>query len=137
MSNEKTSEELGYELSDVNVKTLLAAGVAMVIATTVSFIFCFVVAKSLSQGKWENMSDFEKSQLAGEHNDWVEGTRLQPQPELELIDHKKEQHKSVNSWDKFGDGKNEPEIHQIPIDEAIDLVAEKGLPKFPVVEAKE
>ena len=95
------------------------------------------LSKSLSQGSWDHMSDYEKSQLAGDNNDWVDETRLQPQPHLELADHEKEQRKSVGAWDKVSAEEGGPKIYQIPVDVAIDLVAENGLPQFPVVEAKE
>jgi hypothetical protein len=137
MSNEKTSEDTGYELSDVNVKTILAAGVVMVIATVISFVFSFVVAKSLSQGKWENLSDYEKSVLADEHNEWIDNTRLQSLPGSELAVHNTEQLINTGSYGTVSGGENQPKIYLIPVDVAIDLVAENGLPAFPVVEAKE
>jgi len=138
MSNKETSEDFGYELSDVNVKILLISGVFMVVATAFSFVFCFGIAKSLSQGGWDTISDFEKSQFAGEHNEWIEDTRLQAEPGLELEVHLKEQRRSVGDYSIVSDGHDQPEIIQIPIEVAIDLVvSQRVLPEFPVVEAKE
>ena len=131
------SIEQGYEVSDVSAKGLLITGVVMVIATAISFVFSIVVANMFMHGERGRLSDTEISPLIAEtdtrNNEWVTGTRLQVDLGAELG---AEKAKALHGLTTYGTVSDAPEIYHIPIDVAIDLVVENGLPKFPIVEAK-
>jgi hypothetical protein len=121
----------GYEVTDVNVKYILVAGIAMVVFTLISFAVSLVYGKVLNSDTHGNLSKYEPSELAGEHNEWTSGVRLQPNPAAELAEHNAEQHLATST---FGTVSESPEIYHIPIDKALEHVAEHGLPTWAVVE---
>jgi hypothetical protein len=124
-SNHVANPDDGYEISDVKVKVVLIAGVAMVIFTLISFAVSFMYGKVLTADSRAAVSNYTPSALAEEHNEWNSDVRLQANPAAALKDHNAEQHlRSIG----FGAVSESPAIYHIPLDEALDLVAEQGLP---------
>jgi hypothetical protein len=126
------SEELGFEVSDANVKGILATGIAIVVSCTIAFIFSIFVAKSMKDGDWgARLSDYEVSPLLDGseeiHNEWVSGVRLEPNPGVDVVKLNAEGEKELHT---MGTQSESPVIYRIPVEDAIDLVAEHGLPNF-------
>ncbi|PCJ64438.1 MAG: hypothetical protein COA73_04025 [Candidatus Hydrogenedentota bacterium] len=128
------STELGYEVSDVNVKGIILSGVAMVISCVIAFVFSIFVAKSMKDGDWgARLSDVDVSPLLeGQeviHNEWVSGVRLEAKPGVLVGELNAEAHAELNT---MGTQSESPLIYRIPVDQAIDLVVEHGLPNFEI-----
>lgn len=120
-----SSKELGYELSDVQIKLILWSGVGIVVMTFVAFVISVFFIKYLAAAG--SMSEYRTSPLAGQHQEWDLDVRLQPNPPAHLREHIREQRYITDSYGTVSD---EPRIYRIPIETAMDIVAENGLPKF-------
>jgi len=130
------SRELGFEVSDANVKGILAGGVIIVVSCTIAFVFSIFVARSMKDGDWgKRLSDQDVSPLLqGQkeiHNEWVSGVRLEPNPGEDVGKLKTE---AESGLETMGTQSESPLIYRISVDQAIDLVAEHGLPKFKIDE---
>ena len=117
----------GYEVTDVKVSLILVAGVLMVIFTGISFAVSLVYGKILNADTHADISDYEQSELATEHNEWTSDVRLQSSPGAELNALKAEQHLIAMGT---GTVSESPAIYYISIEDAIDHVAEHGLPTW-------
>ena len=128
------SKELGYEVSDVQVKLILVSGLAVVIMTAIAYAAgTFVVKYVRAQ---EPIGTYRATPVALEEQNkpWDLPTRLQVDPPRALREFKGEQKQTENS---YGVVSAEPEIYRIPVEAAMKIVAEKGLPKFPKLSAPE
>jgi hypothetical protein len=119
----------GYEVTDVKVSLILIAGVLMVIFTGISFAVGLVYGKILNAETHADISDYEQSELATDHNEWTSDVRLQSNPGAELKVLQTEQHQMATT---FGTVSENPAIYHIPIKDAIDQVAEHGLPTWSI-----
>ncbi len=124
---ERSSKDLGYELSDVHIKLILWWGVGLVIMTSLVFVISVFFVKYLVAAG--SMSDYEASPLAGENQEWDLDVRLQPDPAGALVEHREGQNTVSSS---YGTVSGEPEVYRIPIETAMDIVAKDGLPTFRV-----
>ena len=122
---DQSSKDLGYELSDVQIKVILWSGVGVVIMTFVTFVVSVFFIKYLAAAG--SISEYEASPLAGENQEWDLDVRLQPNPPAELVEHREGQRYVSAS---YGTVSEEPEIYRIPIETAMDIVAKNGLPTF-------
>ncbi len=122
---DRTSEDLGYELSDVQIKIILWSGVGLVIMTFTAFVVSVFFIKYLAASG--PMSDYEPSPLAGANQEWDLDVRLQVRPPATLRKFREDQAYTSTS---YGTVSEEPEIYRIPIETAMDIVAEHGLPTF-------
>ncbi len=125
-----TPEQKGYEVSDVQVKVILIAGLGIVIMTAVSYLVgTFAVKYFRAQPA---IGSYAPTPVALEEQGkpWNLPTRLQVDPPRALVEFRAEQTQTANS---FGVVSQEPEIYKIPVETAMKIVAEKGLPKFPKV----
>ena len=122
---DQSSKDLGYELSDVQIKVILWSGVGVVIMTFVTFVVSVFFIKYLAAAG--SISEYEASPLAGENQEWDLDVRLQPDPPAELLEHREGQRYVSAS---YGTVSEEPEIYRIPIETAMDIVAKNGLPTF-------
>ena len=81
--------------------------------------------------KWANAqdaaTDFEASPLAGEYQNWTADVRLQDDPGAALARVRAEQEHIVNSGGILSE---EPLVYRIPVDAALEIVAEHGFPDF-------
>ena len=120
-----SSKDLGYELSDVQIRVILWSGVGLVIMTFVAFVISVFFIKYLAASG--PMTDYEASPLAGPNQEWDLDVRLQPNPPAKLQEHIGNQRYVTDS---YGTVSEEPKIYRIPIETAMDIVAENGLPEF-------
>ena len=122
---DQSSKDLGYELSDIQIKVLLLSGVGLVVLTFAAFIVSVFFIKYLAASG--SYSEYKASPLAGENQEWDLDVRLQPDPPADLAEHREGQaYRSTT----YGTVSEEPEIYRIPIETAMDIVAENGLPTF-------
>ena len=122
---DQSSKDLGYELSDVQIKVILWSGVGAVIMTFVAFVVSVFFIKYLAAAG--SMSEYEASPLAGENQEWDLDVRLQPNPPAALAEHREGQNYASTT---DGTLSEEPEMYHIPIETAMDIVAKNGLPTF-------
>ena len=121
----RSSEDLGYELSDIQIKVLLLSGVGLVVLTFAAFVLSVFFIKYLAASG--SYSEYKASPLAGENQEWDLDVRLQPDPPADLAEHREGQaYRSTT----YGTVSEEPEIYRIPIETAMDIVAKNGLPTF-------
>jgi len=122
---DQSSKDLGYELNDIQIKVILWSGVGLVIMTFVAFVISVFFIKYLAAAG--SMTDYKPSPLAGANQEWNLDVRLQPNPPAHLRGHMGSQ-QAVS--DTYGIVSEEPKIYRIPIEKAMDIVAENGLPTF-------
>ena len=128
-----TPENVGYEVTDVQVKVILVAGVGIVILTLFGYLMgtfflkVFRAAPPISGNYTATATAAEEATKP-----WNLQTRLQVDPPRALVEFNGEQ-KSVA--DSYGVVSEKPEIYRIPVETAMKIVAEKGLPKFPKLPA--
>ena len=125
MHDEQTSKEEGYELSDVQIKYILISGVGVVLMTFTAFVVSVFFIKYLdARGA---TTDFVESPLAADAQEWDIDVRLQADPPAAQRAHESDQRYRATT---FGTVSQEPEIYHIPLEIALDIVAENGLPTF-------
>ena len=125
-----TPEQKGYEVSDVQVKVILVAGLAIVMLTAVAYVVgTFATKYFRAQPPIGNYNPTPVA-LEEQSKPWNLPTRLQVDPPRALLEFRAEQKQAANS---FGVVSDQPEIYKIPVETAMKIVAEKGLPKFPKV----
>ena len=114
-----------YEVTDAHVKGILIVGLVLTITAASSFLLGVVIMK------WAHAQDaatnFEASPLAGEFQNWTADVRLQDDPRAELDRFRSEQEHVVNSGGILSE---EPLVYRIPVDAALEIVAEHGFPDF-------
>lgn len=123
--DEHAPEEKGYELSDVQVKVILFSGVGVVLMTFAAFVISVFFIKYLNARGAS--TDYVESPLAAEAQDWDLDVRLQTDPPAAQRAHKSDQRYRATT---YGTVSQEPEIYHIPIETAMDIVVESGLPAF-------
>ena len=116
-----------YEPTDAHVMPLLVIGAILVIGTAVSFFFGYFFIKYSTARP--AMSTHEVSPLNPGRQPWQTpgGVRLQKDPEADL---KKYLAEKSSAPDTYGVVSDEPEIYHFPVERAIEIVAENGLPQF-------
>ena len=124
-STHQANPDDGFELSDVQVKVILGSGLAMVILAAVSFGVSFMYIKMLVADQRPTISEYEPSVFEGEHNAWDSDVRLQVSPPASLQEHLAEQAAVSGS---FGILSESPIIYRVPVNKALDHVAEHGFP---------
>jgi hypothetical protein len=112
----------GYEASDASLKSVimlvaLTAGLVLVGVISMWALFGFIVDHYESQ-------DVPPSPLAGTRAPFT-GPRLQVSPPLDMKEMKAAEQEILESYDWVD---QEAGIVRIPIERAIDLISERGLP---------
>lgn len=128
--SDPASVQQGYELTDLQIKALVWAGVALVVMTFIAYVVStFVVHYSNAQPP---ISEFNAPPIAVEARTqpFAAGVRLQVAPHDALVDLRQRQTEQATT---YGVVSAEPEIYRIPVEKAMDIVAERGLPVFPVL----
>lgn len=129
MPNEEHHVDAGagpsFEESDMSVRGTIIAGVVLFVVTAISFAVCVMFIKFLNVR--DSMTDFEPSPLAGEHQEWDTEVRLQPNPPATLESHRAAQKAVAHAYGRVSE---QPEIYRIPVETALEVVAEYGFPKF-------
>lgn len=133
-SHHEPNPDDGYELQDVSVKVILASGVFMVVFTLGCYFVSFMFAKMLTADGRAPLSNYEAPPMATEHNDWTTDVRLQPTPAMDLEIHNAAQQDISNAFEPLSES---PNIHRIPVNSALDYVAENGLPTWEAQSAQQ
>jgi hypothetical protein len=153
----KPSVEEGFEVTDVNVQGILVFLTGLFIAVGVFFVFCFGMGKVINNGidkqdgpvdKWHASSAEPAGKLrnmesnpAGEQQELHQLTQSFPAPRLQLDDgnqdvanlHEREDLLLDHySWVDRSQGKV-----RIPIERAMELIAQRGLPVAPAATSTE
>ena len=125
------SKRKGYEIADAP-----ALPVAVGIGVLIALMFAGFVGGKIFEAIFEATE--VRSRPAPEPmmvKEEVKGPLLQAHPEVELADYRREQHKILYSSDYEWVDKENKKV-RIPIEDAIVLVAQKGLPVWEPVVAK-
>ncbi len=123
MSEHDTGGDATYELTDVKAKMAVIGGIACCVLCAFSFLVGYFVMKYFTSGR-DDMSEFVVSPLAGE-SQWETDIRLQVNLPEDYAEHKRVQERSLTEYDVISES---PDIFQVPIEVAIEWVAEEGLP---------
>lgn len=128
------SANQGYEPSDIQLRIVVWSGVAVVVMTFVAYIVSTFVVRYVNAQP--AISDYQPTPMAIEQRSlpFAEGVRLQVDVASALRDVRTEQHEAATTYGVVSD---QPEIFRIPVETAMDIVAERGLPAFPVIAAPE
>ena len=124
------SSKQGYEITDIQIRITLWSGLAVVVMTFIAYVVStFVVRYSNAQPP---ISDYDAPPIAIEARSqpFAPGVRLQVEPPAALHELRAKQHEVAAT---YGVVSAEPEIYRIPVDTAIDIVAQRGLPAFPTL----
>lgn len=129
---EHEAEQQGYELTDIQIKVVLWFGVSIVVLTFLGYIVSIFFVKYFNAQP--PISDYVATPVARETvtQQFPAGTRLQVDPPAAL-DQRLEDMEYVATT--FGVVSEEPEIYRIPVEEAMEIVANEGLPVFKPTEA--
>ena len=127
--------EDGYEKTDVKAKLIVLATIASVIATLFSIFIAFLFTIFLVSDAREYTPEGSYQGVANQASDWTDPSHLQATPETDLDTYKA--HSSAKSA-SFGKSSDSAEVYHIPVDEALNLVAEEGaLPDLKATEVAE
>lgn len=120
----------GYEVSDIQVKLVLIAGLALVALTFVGYVIGTITTRYYRAQP--AIGDYKPTPIALEERnaDWNLPVRLQVDPPRALTEFKAEQSTAEHGYGVVSD---QPEIYKIPVETAMKIVAERGLPVFPKV----
>ena len=117
----------GYEPTDIQLRIIAYSGVAVVLMTLIAYIFSTFVVRFVNAQP--PISEFEPTPMAieGRSQPFASGVRLQVAAPEAMQGFRAEQYEAATT---FGVVSDEPEIFRIPVDTAMDIVAERGLPEF-------
>jgi len=117
-----------YEVSDIQVKWVLIAGVALVALTFAGYIVGTITTKFYRAQP--PIGDYRATPVALEqrNTDWNLPVRLQVDPPRALTEFDAAQQAATTV---IGVVSDQPEIYRIPVETAMKIVAERGLPVFP------
>lgn len=124
------SDEGRFEKSDMHLKLVLVTGVLVAILAVGTFALCYAMIIGFHQRP--PATKFVKSPLAGEHQDWVTDVRLQHNMRRDLQALRSAQQHALET---YGVVSEDPKIYRIPIETALDIVAQRGFPKFQPMDA--
>lgn len=117
----------GHESSDVNIWAIGKFGIALIVLT--------ILSVGLLIGVFRYLQSRSPEGAAVNPEQAFPQPRLQKDPIIDLKEYREAEHKALNS---YGWVDRQTGVAHIPIDQAIDLVAAKGLPArqtAPVVRA--
>lgn len=125
--HERPVGDSNYEPTDAHVAPMLIVGAFLVIVTAAAFLVGYFLLKYSTERP--AASAFVKSPLDEERRSWdsLGGIRLQPDPVIAMNEFRAEHQPALHEYGVISDL---PEIYHFPIEEAIEYVAEHGLPQF-------
>lgn len=126
------TEQKGYETSDIQVKWILFSGLVVVAITFAGYVVGTITTRFYRAQP--PIGDYRATPVALEEQDkdWTLPVRLQVDPPRALTEFERDQ---LTATMGFGVVSEEPEIYRIPVETAMKIVAERGLPAFPKVAA--
>lgn len=123
----------GYEKTDVKAKLIVIGSVVSLILTLISFGIAFMFTKFLISDARDYTPEGSYRPVSSMESDWTNPTRLQMTPELDLEEYET---KSAAKSASFGSNEGAEGVYHIPVDEAIQLVADNGeLPDLKATES--
>lgn len=121
------NENNGFEHSDLRPTLVFVSGIVLAVVVTTAFFIGVWVTTSL-RARTPIVAEYEPAAIAQQESEgWQSPVRLQDNPGAFLRQHEQREMEALNS---FGVVSDDPAIYRIPIDEAIDLVVNRGLPEF-------
>jgi hypothetical protein len=120
------NENVGHEHSDVNIRTVLLAAVALVTVTAVVMVIVWGVFRVLAHQAAAN--DPQLSPLA------IPTGQLPPEPRLQTNEYaglKKFRETETKTLEEYGWVDQKAGVAHMPIEEAKKLLLERGLPSRP------
>lgn len=113
-----------YEQRDAHLKLILATGVVLVLITLICYGIGYMIIRTQFEPR-NAATEFQASPIEQERKEiWKPGVRLQADPPSELQLVQSEFNSAITKWDNS----EAPVFYRIPVDVAMDLVAEHGLP---------
>lgn len=128
------SVELGYELTDVQVKIIFVMGIVFTVVCIIGFIVGVFFVKYFEYSR-PAATKFVPHPLAAQEQQWNAPFRLQANLFGEFKTLNESQTAKLGQYDVISE---DPAIYQVPVEKAIEWVAADGLPNFsslPTVQA--
>lgn len=124
--DDSQSVELGYELTDIQLKVVFVLGVVFSAICLVGFMVGVFFVKYFKDGRPAD-TDYVPSPFAEGQSQWDTPVRLQADMQNELKRHSEDQLGVLTEYDVISD---DPAVYQVPVDKAIEWVAREGLPRL-------
>lgn len=112
----------GYEVEDASVREIVFTGIGLAVGT---IIVCFAVAGLLKVLTATGAAERQPITQIPVQQTFPPGPRLQEKPWLEMQELRKKEQEALTTYGWVD--KNAGKV-RIPIDQAIDIVAQRGLP---------
>ena len=116
--------EIVHEESDVNVRAILGFGFALIVAAVIIHVFLWRL-----QGLYQRQTERAQMQVyplaAGQQEAMPPAPRLQQNPQQEMRELRAQQQALLNG---YGWVNRDAGVARIPIEEAMRIVVERGLP---------
>jgi hypothetical protein len=119
---------VSHETRDVNVFQISAFGIGLLLSCIVVVFAMWALFDFLAHREDEKNADNPAASMMNERQKLPPEPRLQAEPRIELKDLKADEDAILRSYGWIDPSKG---IVRIPIDQAIDIVAQKGLPSKP------
>lgn len=119
---------VSHETRDVNVFQISAFGIGLLLSCIVTVFAMWVMFDFLFQREDAKNANNPGAAMMSQQQKLPPEPRLQVQPKIELKDLRADEDAILSSYGWIDPNKG---IVRIPIDQAIDIVAQKGLPSKP------
>jgi hypothetical protein len=119
---------VSHETRDINVFQVSAFGIGLLLSCIVTVFAMWVMFNFLFQREDAKNADNPAKAMMNERQKLPPEPRLQAEPKVELKDLRADEDAILSSYGWIDPNKG---IVRIPIDQAIDIVAQKGLPSKP------
>ena len=119
---------VSHEVRDVNVFQISAFGIGLLLACIVTLFAMWVMFRFLFEREDEKNLNNPAAAMMKERQIQPPEPRLQAEPRVELKDLRADEDAILHSYGWIDPDKG---IVRIPIDQAIDIVSQKGLPSKP------
>jgi hypothetical protein len=120
--------DVSHETRDVNVFQISAFGIGLLLACIVTVFAMWVMFRFLFNREDAKNANNPAAAMMSERQKEPPKPQLQAEPKLELRDLRTNEDTMLHSYGWVDQGKG---IVRIPIDQAIDIVSQKGLPSKP------
>jgi hypothetical protein len=121
LSRPRENPDVAHEQSDVNVRAILVFGLALAVAALVIHLGLYWLLESYKKRTAESVAPM----AAIEAGDQIPEPRLRVSPRTDLAEMRAAEDKELQT---YGWVDKENKIIRIPIDRAMELLAERGLP---------
>jgi hypothetical protein len=119
---------VSHETRDVNVFQISAFGIGLLLACIVTAFAMWVMFRFLGHREDAKNKDNPAAAMINERQQQPPKPQLQAEPKIELRDLRADEDTMLHTYGWVDQSKG---IVRIPIDQAIDIVSQKGLPSKP------